>query len=102
MAISKTPAPPSRASLLRRIRALESRLEELGGPADASAADRDGRGARREERAATPDPAAEIGELVACGRPLSAARRYRELTGCDEAEARRAVEILSGGTGDDA
>ncbi|WP_022928214.1 hypothetical protein [Patulibacter americanus] len=99
MAISKTPAPPSRSSLLRRIRALESRLEELGGPA----ADPAGPEARagHEDRAPEPDPAAEIQELVACGRPLTAARRYRELTGCDDAEARRAVEILSGGTGDD-
>jgi hypothetical protein len=93
MAIQKSPAPPSRSSLLRRIRALESRLEELGGPA--------AEGAEAQETAApTPDPAAEIQELVACGRPLTAARRYRELTGCDEAEARRAVEILSGGPGD--
>lgn len=97
MAISKTPAPPSRSSLLRRIRALETRLEELGGPA----AEPDP-GEGHQARAAQPDPASEIQELVACGRPLTAARRYRELTGCDEAEARRAVDILSGGTGDDA
>jgi hypothetical protein len=101
MAISKTPAPPSRSSLLRRIRALESRLEELGGPAG-DQEERTGARAEGEGRAPQPDPAAEIQELVACGRPLTAARRYRELTGCDEAEARRAVEILSGGTGDDA
>jgi hypothetical protein len=100
MAISKTPAPPSRSSLLRRIRALESRLEELGGPA-ADPEERPAARAGHEDRAPQPDPAAEIQELVACGRPLSAARRYRELTGCDDAEARRAVEILSGGTGDD-
>jgi hypothetical protein len=97
MAISKTPAPPSRSSLLRRIRALETRLEELGGPAVEPDP-----GAEPEARASQPDPASEIQELVACGRPLTAARRYRELTGCDEAEARRAVDILSGGTGDDA
>jgi hypothetical protein len=95
MAISKTPAPPSRSSLLRRIRALESRLEELGGPAAEPGEE------HAEHPTAAPDPAAEIQELVACGRPLTAARRYRELTGCDDAEARRAVEILSGGTGDD-
>ena len=100
MAISKTPAPPSRSSLLRRIRALESRLEELGGPSVEPGEERSAE--QPAGRSAAPDPAAEIQELVACGRPLSAARRYRELTGCDEAEARRAVDILSGGTGDDA
>jgi hypothetical protein len=84
MAIQKTPAPPSRSSLLRRIRALEAKLEEID---DAPAASR----ARRED-----DPAAEVHELIASGRPMSAVRRYREITGASEAEARQAIEGLGG------
>jgi hypothetical protein len=85
MAIQKSPAPPSRSSLLRRIRALEARLEEIG---DAPAA--------RREVAAQDDPAADVAELIACGRPMSAVRRYREITGASEAEARSAIEELGG------
>lgn len=84
MAIQKSPAPPSRSSLLRRIRALESRLEEIGeAPAARRAGDPD-------------DPAAEVHELIASGRPMSAMRRYREITGATESEARDAIEELGG------
>jgi hypothetical protein len=91
MAIQKSPAPPSRSSLLRRIRALESKLEEFGG---------DGPAARR-LGIAEDDPAAEMHDLIASGRPMSAMRRYRELTGATEAEARDAVERLGGFAGHD-
>ncbi|MEV4418623.1 hypothetical protein AB0L40_01445 [Patulibacter sp. NPDC049589] len=86
MAIQKSPAPPSRSSLLRRIRALEAKLEEIGDDAP---------GASRAARAQD-DPAAEVHELIASGRPMSAMRRYRELTGATEAEARVAIEELGG------
>jgi hypothetical protein len=96
VAIQKTPAPPSRSSLLRRIRALETRLEQLG---DADV----GRPPERPASEPAPaDPATEVQELVACGRPLAAVRRYRELTGCDEAEAHRAVDVIGGGAVGDA
>lgn len=84
MAIQKSPAPPSRSSLLRRIRALEAKLEEVD---DAPAASQ----ARAED-----DPAAEVYELIASGRPMSAVRRYREITGASEVEARQAIEELGG------
>jgi hypothetical protein len=84
MAIQKSPAPPSRSSLLRRIRALESKLDEIGGAGAA-------RGAGRHD-----DPAAEVHELIASGRPMTAVRRYRELTGCSESEAREAITGLGG------
>jgi len=84
MAIQKSPAPPSRSSLLRRIRALEAKLD---GVDEAPAA------SRGTEQA---DPAAEVHELIASGRPMSAVRRYRELTGASEVEARRAIEALGG------
>jgi ribosomal protein L7/L12 len=84
MAIQKTPAPPSRSSLLRRIRALESKLEEIGDEPTAS------RTARED------DPAVEVQELIASGRPMSAMRRYREITGASESEARDAIEQLGG------
>jgi hypothetical protein len=96
VAIQKTPAPPSRSSLLRRIRALETRLEELGDTDVARAPERPA------SAAVEADPAAEVQELVACGRPLAAVRRYRELTGCDEAQAHRAVDVIGGGTVGDA
>lgn len=83
MAIQKSPAPPSRSSLLRRIRALEAKLDEIG---DAPTASRGDEG----------DPAVEVHELIASGRPMSAVRRYRELTGANEVEARRAIEDLGG------
>ncbi|WP_036726427.1 hypothetical protein [Patulibacter minatonensis] len=85
MAIQKSPAPPSRSSLLRRIRALESRLEEIGDEPTAR------RSAREDD-----DPAAEVQELIASGRPMSAMRRYREITGASESEARDAIEQLGG------
>lgn len=85
MAIQKSPAPPSRSSLLRRIRALEAKLDEID---DAPQASRGESGDR--------DPAAEVHELIASGRPMSAVRRYRELTGATEVEARRAIEDLGG------
>lgn len=85
MAIQKSPAPPSRSSLLRRIRALEARLEEADDTAAAA------RAARAED-----DPAAEVHELIASGRPMSAARRYREITGASEVEAREAIQELGG------
>jgi hypothetical protein len=81
MAIQKSPAPPSRSSLLRRIRALEAKLEEIDGGPRGDGPD---------------DPAAEVRELIASGRPMSAVRRYREFTGASEAEARRAIEDLGG------
>ncbi|MDX8152879.1 hypothetical protein SK069_14855 [Patulibacter brassicae] len=80
MAIPKTTAQPSRRSLLRRIRALEARLEEIGDePAGVRATD---------ARSTGVDPATEVQELLASGRPMAAMRRYRELTGADEAAAR--------------
>jgi hypothetical protein len=82
MAIQKSPAPPSRSSLLRRIRALESKLEEIdGGSVQAGRRD---------------DPAAEVHELIASGRPMTAVRRYREITGASESEARDAITQLGG------
>lgn len=91
MAIQKSPAPPSRSSLLRRIRALESKLEEIGDDAPRA----------RRAAEAEDDPASEIHDLIASGRPMSAMRRYRELTGATEAEARDAVEQLGGFAGQD-
>jgi hypothetical protein len=85
MAIQKSPAPPSRSSLLRRIRALEAKL----GDAD------DAPGARRGP-VQQDDPSAEVHELIASGRPMSAVRRYRELTGASEAEGRQAIVDLGG------
>lgn len=85
MAIQKSPAPPSRSSLLRRIRALEAKLDEIDDAPQAS------RGAGGEG-----DPAAEVRELIASGRPMSAVRRYREITGASEVEARKAIEHLGG------
>jgi hypothetical protein len=87
MAIQKSPAPPSRSSLLRRIRALESKLDEIGGT-DASVV-----AGRRD------DPAAEVHELIASGRPMTAVRRYREITGASESEAREAIAGLGGFAG---
>lgn len=92
MAIPKSPAPPSRTSLLRRIKALESQLQVLS----------DDRAPVARVGVATPDPAAEIQDLVASGRPLAAVRRYREVTGAGEAEARTAIEELGGFVADDA
>jgi len=83
MAIQKSPAPPSRSSLLRRIRALEAKLDGVDESPSARGRERD-------------DPAAEVHELIASGRPMSAVRRYRELTGASEVEARRAIEDLGG------
>lgn len=92
MAIPKSPAPPSRTSLLRRIKALESQLQVLS----------DDRAPVARVGVATPDPVAEIQDLVASGRPLAAVRRYREVTGAGEAEARTAIEELGGFVADDA
>jgi hypothetical protein len=92
VAIPKSPAPPSRSSLLRRIKALESQLQELSG--DRAPVARVG--------SARPDPVTEIHDLVASGRPLAAVRRYRELTGAGEAEARTAIEELGGFVAEDA
>jgi len=92
MAIQKSPIQPSRRSLLRRIRALEAQVDELTHPErpardDAPAAPAD---------ATAPDPIAELQELVSSGRPMAAIRRYRELTGVDEATAREVVAAHGG------
>ncbi|MBF6618627.1 MAG: hypothetical protein ITG02_00165 [Patulibacter sp.] len=90
MELSRRPVPPSRSHLLRRIRALEAQVQTLtaGGPS----------GAPGDEDA----EAAEVHELIASGRPLAAARRYREITGVSEAEAGDAIRRLGGDIGGDA
>jgi hypothetical protein len=45
------------------------------------------------------DPAAEVHELIASGRPMTAVRRYREITGASESEAREAIAGLGGFAG---
>lgn len=92
MELSRRPAPPSRSSLLRRIRALESQVESLtAGEAPVAV-----------EGSQTHDEAAEVHELIASGRPLAAARRYREITGVSEEEAGDAIRRLGGDIAGDA
>lgn len=89
MELSRRPVPPSRSHLLRRIRALEAQVQTL------TAGD-------RPVMIGEEDPeAAEIHELIASGRPLAAARRYREVTGVSEAEAGDAIRRLGGDIGGD-
>lgn len=92
MELSRRPAPPSRSSLLRRIRALESQVQSLTAGEESGAAV----GSREHSEAA------EVHELIASGRPLAAARRYREITGVSEAEAGDAIRRLGGDIGGDA
>lgn len=92
MELSRRPAPPSRSSLLRRIRALESQVQALTSGDESVAVV----GSREHGEAA------EVHELIASGRPLAAARRYREITGVSEAEAGDAIRRLGGDIGGDA
>jgi len=89
---SRRPGPPSRTSLLRRIRALEAQVQSLtAGEASVATV-----GSREHGEAA------EVHELIASGRPLAAARRYREITGVSESEAGDAIRRLGGDIGVDA
>ncbi len=90
MELSQRPVPPSRTHLLRRIRALEAQVQAL------TAGGRPG-GLQEDDPEAT-----EVHELIASGRPLAAARRYREITGVSEAEAGDAIRRLGGDIGGDA
>ncbi len=96
MELSRRPAPPSRSSLLRRIRALEAQVEGL--TAGEATTVVEGTPQERSEAA----EAAEVHELIASGRPLAAARRYREITGVSEEEAGDAIRRLGGDIAGDA
>jgi hypothetical protein len=87
--LSRRPVPPSRSHLLRRIRALEAQVQTLTAGGAAEPGDED-------------PEAAEVHELIASGRPLAAARRYREITGVSEAEAGDAIRRLGGDIAGDA
>lgn len=89
MELSRRPVPPSRSHLLRRIRALEAQVHSLTAGGSGEPGDEDAE-------------AAEVHELIASGRPLAAARRYREITGVSEAEAGDAIRRLGGDIGGDA
>lgn len=89
MELSRRPVPPSRSHLLRRIRALEAQVQTLTAGGAAGPGDEDAE-------------AAEVHELIASGRPLAAARRYREITGVSDAEAGDAIRRLGGDIGGDA
>lgn len=45
-------------------------------------------------RVAAGDPLGEVAEVARAGRTIDAIKRYRELTGADLGEAKRAVEAM--------